>query len=137
MDYSCQFPQCKQLLFWWIVPGADLTAQYQQSQAAEPCSRDDELPQTHRRSRRLSARLTDAVWSEVKLNLHHECELQGRRAGEESTGLLKIAFAQLAKGKVWKHHCTGPTVNRNDEATAEKYVVLYEAQPVGGGLNDF
>lgn len=45
--------------FWWIVPGALLPAQYQQSQAAQPHaaprSRDDELPQNHRQGQRLSS----------------------------------------------------------------------------------
>lgn len=47
--------------FWWIVPGALLSAQYQQSQAAEPHaaprSRDDELHQNHRQGQRLSSPL--------------------------------------------------------------------------------
>lgn len=38
--------------FWWIVPGAHFSAQYQQSQEAQPHaathSLDDELPQNHR-----------------------------------------------------------------------------------------
>lgn len=77
------------------MPGAVLAAQYQQSQAAQPCSRDDELPQTHRRSRRLSPRQTDAVWSEVKLNLHHERELQERRTEQ---GLTKDCFSSAGHG---------------------------------------
>lgn len=55
-------PKVQTAPFWWIVPGALLTAQYQQSQAAQPHtalhSQDDVLPLNHRRGQRLSSPFT-------------------------------------------------------------------------------
>lgn len=64
--------------FWWIVPGALLSTQYQQSQAAQPhaaaYSLDDELPRITDRASGSHlpsiVRHNDGVWSEVNLNLN-------------------------------------------------------------------
>lgn len=106
MDYSCQFPQCKQLLFDGLCLGQSSllnTNSPRQPSLALLCSRDDELSQTHRRSRRLSATLCSqtkwccVVWGEAKFKM--ECEVEGRR-GALHLSSLKLALAQMEKCKV-------------------------------------
>lgn len=80
-------PTVQTALFWWIVPGALLAAQYQQSQEAQPLSPWWAPPdsQTGPAALDFPSAVTHTpwcVWSEVKPKFKLECEVGFSGAGD-------------------------------------------------------
>lgn len=82
--------------FWWILPGALLSAQYQQSQSAlphaAPHSLDDELYQNHRRSRRL---VSSQTWCCCVVRGEPKCRGSGGGSSAEREQELMWAERKL------------------------------------------